>query len=144
MDYIEQKKLESKQMNMSVGYILWFFLGQFGAHRFYCKKNHGVTMLVLEIVAWILICTVIGMIIGIPIIFAVMIWWLIDAFKVQKWINEFNLSVVEEYSRNNESNSKLQSNNHLDILEKLSKLKNSGAISEEEFIKEKSKVLENA
>ena len=52
---------------MVVAYLLWFFIGTFGAHRFYMKKTgSAVAQLILTI-------TIIGAIVS-------GIWVLIDAF----------------------------------------------------------------
>lgn len=93
MDYLEQKKLEAHQLNITAAYLLWFFLGSFGAHRFYCKKPHAVTMLVLELIGWISAVFVIGFI---PLMI-VFVWWIIDAFKVNTWVKAHNLGMIEAY-----------------------------------------------
>jgi TM2 domain-containing membrane protein YozV len=67
-----------------VAYLLWFFLGQLGIHRFFLNKPHAVTMLVLFVLG---IFTAVFLI-GIPMLLAVMIMWIIDAFKISEWVNE--------------------------------------------------------
>lgn len=55
--------------------LLWFFLGNFGAHRFYLGHiNTAATMLVLELIGFATACILIGYI---PLLI-VGIWWIID------------------------------------------------------------------
>ena len=65
-----------------VAFLLWFFFGILGAHRFYLKRiGSGVLMLVLT-------CTVFGMVIT-------GIWWIIDAFLIVGMTKEYNLNLIE-------------------------------------------------
>ena len=62
-----------------IALILWFFLGLFGVHRFYLDKiGTGIIMALLTIVggatSWILI--------GIPLLVIVGIWWVVDFFMI--------------------------------------------------------------
>ncbi len=76
---------ETNQKSAGVAYLLWFFLGGLGAHRFYFgRKGSGFGMAGLFIGSTVLSVFVIGLI-GYPIL---LVWWIIDAFKINKWINE--------------------------------------------------------
>ena len=55
-------------------FLLWFFLGQFGGHRFYLGKKHAVTMLVLTLVGALFSWLILPFFLCI----VVFIWWLID------------------------------------------------------------------
>lgn len=71
-------KIQSK--NMVVAYILWYFLGVVGGHRFYMgKTGTAIVQLILSI-------TVIGLIVT-------SIWWIVDAFLVHTWVKEHNESI---------------------------------------------------
>jgi TM2 domain-containing membrane protein YozV len=73
-------EVKSNGKSMILGYVLWYFLGIFGGHRFYMgRTGTAITQLILSI-------TVVGMI-------ATFIWWVIDAFKLHVWIREHNLVV---------------------------------------------------
>lgn len=59
--------------------LLWFFVGHFGAHRFYLgHTNTAVVMLTLEIVGIITACLLVGWF----LIAAVAIWWIIDLIQI--------------------------------------------------------------
>ncbi|AWB47078.1 hypothetical protein DCC85_20755 [Paenibacillus sp. CAA11] len=66
--------------NMFVAYILWYFLGLFGGHRFYTgRTGSAIFQLILTI-------TVIGLAVN-------WIWWIVDAFLVHKWVKEYNYQI---------------------------------------------------
>jgi len=68
--------------NMVVAYVLWYFLGVFGGHRFYMKKTGSA------IAQLILTLTVVGAIVT-------SIWWIIDAFLLHTWVKDHNRQVEE-------------------------------------------------
>ncbi|RAP76971.1 TM2 domain-containing protein [Paenibacillus montanisoli] len=77
---ILDQEVRNQGKNMLVAYILWFFLGSFGAHRFYMKKTGtAVTQLILTI-------TIIGCIVT-------AVWVLIDAFLLHGMVKEENQRV---------------------------------------------------
>jgi hypothetical protein len=70
-------ELKTYGKSMLVGYLLWYFLGIFGGHRFYLKRTGtAVAMLVLSI-------TIIGLIVT-------SIWWIVDAFLTYQMVKEEN------------------------------------------------------
>ncbi|PYI56992.1 TM2 domain-containing protein [Paenibacillus flagellatus] len=74
------QEVKNHGKNMVVAYILWYFLGLFGGHRFYMrKKGSAIAQLILSL-------TVIGMI-------ATSIWWLVDAFLLHTWVKDHNRDV---------------------------------------------------
>lgn len=63
--------------DMTVAYVLWIFLGIFGAHRFYMgKTGSAIAQLVLTL-------TVIGS-------FVTTVWWIVDAFLLHTMVKERN------------------------------------------------------
>lgn len=77
---ILDQEVRNQGKSMLVAYLLWFFLGGFGAHRFYMKKTgSAVAQLILTI-------TVIGAIVS-------CIWVLIDAFLLHGMVREENQRV---------------------------------------------------
>ena len=85
MQYDIQKK------SAVVAYLLWWFLGSFGAHRFYLGRiGSAVCMLMLNLMSFVLLLVVIG-IFG---YIALGIWWLIDAFLVYFIVKEHNTQLA--------------------------------------------------
>ncbi|MFC5652752.1 TM2 domain-containing protein [Paenibacillus solisilvae] len=77
------QEVKNHGKNMVVAYLLWFFIGSFGAHRFYMKKTgSAVAQLILTI-------TVIGYIVS-------GIWVLIDAFLLHTWVKEENQRIEDQ------------------------------------------------
>jgi TM2 domain-containing membrane protein YozV len=111
----------------STAYILWFFLGIFGAHKFYLEK-----------IGW-----------GIAYFFTLGflgVGVLIDLFTLGGQVDTYNLLHQGRFNANNIVVNVPQ--NHapkaIDIseqLQKLSELKEKGILSEEEFASQKSKIL---
>ena len=74
---------EANKKTALVAYILWFFLGLFGAHNFYLKRT-GVAVAQL-----ILSLTIVGLLITV-------IWVLVDAFLIPGWVrNQNNLLLAQ-------------------------------------------------
>jgi TM2 domain-containing membrane protein YozV len=68
---------EANKKTALVAYLLWFFVGIFGAHNFYLKRTGvAVTQLILSI-------TIFGMLITI-------FWVLVDAFLIPGWVRDQN------------------------------------------------------
>ena len=74
---------EANKKTAVAAYLLWFFLGLFGAHNFYLKRT-GVAVAQL-----ILSLTILGMVITV-------FWTLVDAFLIPGWVrNQNNLLAVQ-------------------------------------------------
>lgn len=72
-----QQEVQRRGKDKLIAYLLWWFLGLFGAHRFYLgRTGSAVGMLILTI-------TLIGMI-------ATFIWWIVDAFLIPGMVTEYN------------------------------------------------------
>src|SRR5699024_1377463 len=96
--------MQRKQKNVAVAFILWFFLGWAGAHRFYTDRiGSGIVMLGINIRE--AICYVIGLerlyvifvflilLIGFILSLAFLVWWIVDAVKLQDVINYMNAQI---------------------------------------------------
>ena len=67
------------QNRLLITLLLWFFLGHFGAHRFYLGYNGaGAGMLTLTIVGVLTACILIGYF----LLLAVFIWWIVDLIQI--------------------------------------------------------------
>ncbi len=79
-----EQRLANEVRSPLIAYILWFFLGSFGAHRFYLGRvGSGIAMLVLF---WLGAFTTI-ILIGWVFLLVYGIWWLVDAFLIPKMID---------------------------------------------------------
>jgi len=74
---IVDSEVRNQGKNMILAYVLWYFLGILGGHRFYMKKTgSAIAQLILSI-------TLIGLIVT-------TIWWIVDAFLVHTWVKDHN------------------------------------------------------
>jgi TM2 domain-containing membrane protein YozV len=78
---------DANKKSAVVAYLLWFFLGSLGGHRFYVgKTGSAIGMIALLVVGSVLAAVGIGgvllMILG--------IWIIVDAFLIPKWIRVKN------------------------------------------------------
>jgi TM2 domain-containing membrane protein YozV len=70
-----------------IAYLLWFFLGGFGGHRFYLgKTGSAIGMLCLTVIS--LPFTV--LLVGFAGLFAVGVWCLVDLFLISGWVRSHN------------------------------------------------------
>jgi len=82
-----------KKKSMVLAYLLWFFLGSFGAHRFYLGKiGSAVAMLIITLVSYAMLIIFIG-IFG---LIAIGIWWIVDAFLIYGIVNNHNLRLARQ------------------------------------------------
>ena len=78
----EQMIFEANRKSTGASYLLWFFLGFLGAHRFYLGRTKS------GIAQFLLCLTIVGII---PLAF----WWLIDAFLIPDIVRSENMKVIE-------------------------------------------------
>lgn len=80
-------RLESHGKSMIVAYLLWWFLGWLGVHRFYLGRPiSGLAQAILSLVGTVTLFLIIGII---PLL-VWGAWWLIDAYLVQKYVTSDN------------------------------------------------------
>ncbi len=81
-------EFEARRKSVGAGYVLWFFLGFLGAHRFYLgKTGTGIVQLLMCL-------SIIGII---PLAF----WWIIDAFLIPGMAEQENLKAIKQLAREN-------------------------------------------
>lgn len=74
-----EQRLSNEARSSGISYLLWFFLGPFGAHRFYSgRPGSAVAMLLLFWLGILLAAIVVGWV----FLIAYLIWWFIDAFLI--------------------------------------------------------------
>lgn len=79
-----EQRLTNDKKSTGVAYLLWFFLGGLGGHRFYLgKTGSAVVQLLLSIVGWATVAVVFGLVLLIPL----GIWLIVDAFLIPGMID---------------------------------------------------------
>ena len=77
----DQMIFEAHRKSAGATYVLWFFLGFLGAHRFYLgRTGTGIAQLLMGL-------SIIGII---PLAF----WWLIDAFLIPDMVSDENMKTI--------------------------------------------------
>ncbi len=85
-------RYDANKKSVLLAYLIWFFLGLFGVHRFYLGRVvSGLCMLALHGISWILAFILIGYL-G----FALLgLWWLIDALLIPGITRNANEHLIE-------------------------------------------------
>ena len=124
---------ESGKKSAGTAYLLWFFTGGFGGHRFYLgRTGSAVAQLCLTIFG---VLTAV-LIVGFFLLAAVGIWLLVDLFIIGSMVEDQNRALMD---RLNVGASRRDS--PVDELAKFAALKESGAISGEEYESHKRRLI---
>ncbi|MBQ9213198.1 MAG: NINE protein [Bacteroidales bacterium] len=145
-----------------IAYLLWFFLGFLGIHKFYLHKwVWGILYLISLVVGGIAFLT--GIVFLAPIVAITGIGWFVDLFILGTQVDNYNLkksvnkisrdtadlaTETANYAQNavsfNSGNNVIQASQPNDKVEKLRNIKSlldSGVLTQEEFETEKQKIL---
>ena len=126
---------ESNKKSAGVAYLLWFFTGGFGGHRFYLgRTGTAVTQLLLSVIGWPL---VFAMGAGLLLLAPLGIWLLVDLFLIPGMIANHNGALM---TRLNTVPQPLKAD-PADELAKYAALKESGAITAEEYEEQKARIM---
>ncbi len=87
---------EANKKSMGVSYLLWFFLGGFGGHRFYNGKTGSAVAQLLMTIFGIILLAAWGL--GALLLIPVWIWWLVDAFLIPGWVRAQNMLLATQLS----------------------------------------------
>ncbi len=127
---------ETSKKSTGVAYLLWFFLGGVGGHRFYFgRTGSAIGMIALTVVGWATIAVGIGF----AFLAALGVWLLVDLFLIPGIIAEHNASLMARLNRTSTPTPAPIS--AVDELAKFAALKQQGAITEEEFEAQKRRLI---
>lgn len=78
-------EMQNEGKSPLIAYLLWFFLGTWGAHNFYLgRKGVAIAQLILGIIGWITTLLLVGFF----ILAIVGIWAFIDVFLISSYIKK--------------------------------------------------------
>ena len=125
---------ESNKKSTGVAYLLWFFTGGFGGHRFYLgRAGSAVAQLLLSIVGWpLLLAAGAGAVLLVPL----GIWLIIDLFTIPGMVATHNGALM-----NTLNSFPAPKSDPADELAKYAALKESGAITAEEYGEQKARIM---
>ena len=129
---------EASKKSAGVAYLLWFFTGGFGGHRFYLgRTGSAVAQLILSLLGWVLLLAAgIGLLFLIPL----GIWLLVDLFLIPGIIQGQNGDLMRRLDAS-ASASAHRTVSAVDELGKFATLRDQGAITEAEFEVQKARLL---
>lgn len=124
---------QASKKSTGLAYVLWFFLGSIGGHRFYLRRGwSAATMIVLAILGWSTIAFGVGVVFLAPL----GIWLLVDLFTIPGMVAKLNGELMAQL--NAAATPKADT---ADQLSKLAALRDQGALTEEEFAAQKAKLI---
>ena|SRR6478672_10549874 len=88
---------DANKKSLGVSYVLWVFLGFFGAHRFYNgKPGSAIAQLLLNIFGWL---TISALGVGLLLLIPLWIWVIVDGFLIPGWVRTRNSSLAAQLGR---------------------------------------------
>jgi TM2 domain-containing membrane protein YozV len=85
---------EANKKSVVVAYLLWFFVGSLGGHRFYLSKIGSAVAQLLLTIFGVLLLFAFGL--GVVLLIPVWIWVLVDAFLIPGWIRVQNSMLASQ------------------------------------------------
>lgn len=90
-DTVRLMRYDANKRSTLIAYLLWFFLGVFGVHRFYLKHTKtGLAQLAITLISIPLAFIGVGLI----TYFIVGIWLLVDAFLIPGMVRGYNNELI--------------------------------------------------
>ena len=91
-DALAMMRYDAAKKSPLVGYLLWFFLGFAGIHRFYLgATGSGIIMLLVFLVSTLLTVVAVGflgyLVLG--------LWWLVDGLLIPRLAERYNTRLIQ-------------------------------------------------
>ena len=82
---------DANKRSAGIAYVLWFFLGMFGAHRFYlAAPGTGAAILILTLLSLLLSIVLVGLV----LLVIPLIWVFVDAFLIPGMVRHYNNELI--------------------------------------------------
>ncbi|WP_208560056.1 TM2 domain-containing protein [Marinilactibacillus kalidii] len=92
---VVNSEVNNQKKSAGVAYLLWFFLGTLGIHRFYLnRKASAIAQLLLTVVGWLTVVFAIGFV----FLLICGVWLLVDLFLIGGMIKKDQADLVDHYS----------------------------------------------
>lgn len=82
---------QKRSKNIWIAYVLWFFFGGLGGHRYYLNRVPSAIFMTALLVAGLLMLPLFGF--GFVLLAPLAIWAVIDAFLIPGMVNRFNSEI---------------------------------------------------
>ncbi|QSF54598.1 NINE protein [Brevundimonas fontaquae] len=124
---------EANKKSAGVAYLLWFFTGSVGGHRFYLGRTGSAVAQLTLCLTGILLALVI---VGFFLIGVLAVWLLIDLFTIGGMVEEQNRKLMDRLNVGAKPQESV-----VDELAKFATLRDSGAISQDEYEAQKRRLI---
>ncbi len=125
---------EANKKSAGVAYLLWFFTGGVGGHRFYMgRTGSAVFQLILTVLGWM---TIWLMGFGLLFLIPLGIWLLVDVFILGGMVADHNNKLMQRLNAGPSVRTE-----PADELAKFAALRDQGAISDEEYESQKRRLI---
>lgn len=90
-DAARMMQYDAEKKSVGVAYLLWFFVGMFGAHRFYLSQpGTGAALLIITLLSILFMF----MVVGLFTIWISVIWVFVDLFLIPGIAREQNIALA--------------------------------------------------
>lgn len=91
---LKKEAYENKRKSKLITYILWFFLGTFGVHRFYLKRYFSGFIILGLTIGSVVLDVILGSNRGNGLFLITIIWLIIDLFLIPSMVRTHNVDLA--------------------------------------------------